>query len=232
VNNITTPAAQNPLAMILAPAKPTMDAWMRLRPLLDASADGSYALLDLKHPAKHRHEAMERYEAIPDDRVLFGVSHLFEAAEFKPADEDWLNAAIVMMLDSMPNSGKVSVTYRHSIVDAIIYDAEAWGRGYTTPFSCAVVTAAIREARRTSKFVPAHSEFLELCRQHRSKFHTLQSNVRDLIEVRQNAEDILLATGDLEPPDWEARMIEKIEDCTHDVRHWLGAPTVSQIGVT
>jgi hypothetical protein len=231
VNNITTPAAQNSLAMILAPAKPTMDAWTRLRPLLDASADGSYTLLDLKHPAKHRHEAMERYEAIPDDRVMFGVSHLFKAAEFEPADEDWLNAAIVMMLDSMPNSGKVSVTYRHSIVDAIIYDADAWGRGYTTPFSCTVVTAAIREARRTSKFVPAHSEFLELCRQHRSKFRAWQANVWDLIKVRQNAQDVLLAAGDLEPPDWESLEVESPEKCIIDVRHWLsGAPAIDRIG--
>jgi hypothetical protein len=59
----------------------------------------------------------------------------------------------------------------------------------------------VREIRRTAEFVPPHAAFLKLCSQHRSLFRTRQCHVGRLIELRQNAEDVLIKTGDLTVPD-------------------------------
>jgi hypothetical protein len=59
---------------------------------------------------------------------------------------------------------------------------------------------AIRELRRTTEGVPP-ATFLKTCIKHRAGFRKLVSLTEQLIEVRQNAEDVLIETGDVKLPD-------------------------------
>jgi hypothetical protein len=212
--------ADNAFKLVFAPAKLTLDTARRMKPLL-RSVEKGFSKLNEKDAGKYRDEAIERYNAIPDMLVLSEAGLLFEEAEFRPASEEWLHAAIgVIMLDAMPNAKNVSPIYRESLVDAILFDEEAWGGRYRTGFSVAVVTEAIREVRRTCEFVPSQATFLKFCAQHRAQFENWQLCITRLEEMKENAEDILFATGDLEEPDWE-KHLEKRPDCKLALTNWL-----------
>jgi hypothetical protein len=69
-------------------------------------------------------------------------------------------------------------------------------------FSYAAVVQASRQIRRTSgDLPPSQAAFLQACVKARSDFGKLVSFTDRLIELRQNAEDVLIATGDLEVPE-------------------------------
>jgi hypothetical protein len=57
------------------------------------------------------------------------------------------------------------------------------------------VFIVFREARRQGG-LPAPGNFLALCTRHRSWFQHAQARMHDLLEIRQNAEDILIKLGD------------------------------------
>jgi hypothetical protein len=58
---------------------------------------------------------------------------------------------------------------------------------------------AIREAKRSSTFVPTHAEFLQLCQNHRQQFRQWNYDLPDLCNLRDSAEAILMNLGELQP---------------------------------
>jgi hypothetical protein len=60
---------------------------------------------------------------------------------------------------------------------------------------------ATRELRRTTEGVRSPATFLKTCIKHRAGFRKLVSLTEQLIEGRQNAEDVLIETGDVKLPD-------------------------------
>ena len=102
------------------------------------------------------------------------------------------------MLAGFPNAKNVSEHYAAGIVDAVMDDAEVW-QGYRPGFSCPVAVLAIREAKRSSTFVPTHAEFLQLCQNHRRQFRQWNYDLPDLCNLRDFAEAILINLGELQP---------------------------------
>jgi hypothetical protein len=215
VNKIITPSnagsltvgadADDPFAMVFAPARPALNAARKLKPLFDwleryDEMKREYPHLHVKRANEHQAAALERCEQIPADRIMYAVDKVFRAAEFEAAPEPWLHAAIGLMLDSMPNAKNTSPSYRFALVDAMMHDPDVFG-GYGPGFSHAVLAQSVREIRRTAEFVPSHATFLKLCSSHRSQFQKWQWSVSSLIDLRQNAEDVLIATGDLKVPE-------------------------------
>jgi hypothetical protein len=94
------------------------------------------------------------------------------------------------MLDSVPGAQHISDAFRHGVVDSMFDDPEVWA-GYSPGFSAPVIVRAVREARRQGG-LPAPGNFLALCTRHRSWFQHAQARMHDLLEIRQNAEDILI----------------------------------------
>jgi hypothetical protein len=195
-------AHEDPFALVFGPAQPTLNAARKLQPLFDYYKGREY--LNVKQADQHKAVAFNRCEAIPEDAVMYAAEKLFHAAECEPAPEPWLHAAIGLMLDSMPNAKNISPSYRFGLVDAMQHDPEVHER-FGPGFSYAVIAQVVREIRRTAEFVPTHAAFLKLCSQHRSLFGKRQYSVECLINLRQNAEDVLIKTGDLKVPDddWE-----------------------------
>jgi hypothetical protein len=64
-------------------------------------------------------------------------------------------------------------------------------------FRCILIAAFIQAA------------FLELCAKHRDRFLELAIKTTRLVKLRQNAEDVLIETGDLKVPDWEEIFAEE-----------------------
>ncbi|HEY5034226.1 MAG TPA: hypothetical protein VIJ30_03790 [Candidatus Dormibacteraeota bacterium] len=63
---------------------------------------------------------------------------------------------------------------------------------YRAGFSCPVVVSAIRQLRREQSFIPAPAEVLQACLKHRRGFRDLVWTMDVLIEVRANAEEVLV----------------------------------------
>jgi hypothetical protein len=134
--------------------------------------------------------------------LMYQAEELFHTAECEAAPEPWLHAAIGLTLDRMPSAKNLSPSYRFGLVDSMLRDPEVWG-GYRPGFSYAVIAQVARDVRRTGDFTPSPAEFLKLCGKHRSLFCERQSHIRRLVNLRQNAGDVLIETGDLKVPDWE-----------------------------
>jgi hypothetical protein len=80
-------------------------------------------------------------------------------------------------------------------IGAVPFDLASEKNGYSPGFSAPVIVRAVREARRQGG-LPAPGNFLALCTRHRSWFQHAQARMHDLLEIRQNAEDILIKLGD------------------------------------
>ncbi len=167
-------ADDDPFAVVFVPAKPALDAALKLQPLF-AWLERHYQnvsreflpLLDVKRAQEHKAVAFRRCAAIPEDAAMYQNEELFRSAECEAAPEAWLHAAIGLMLDSMPNAKNVSPSYRYGLVDSMLRDPEVWG-GYRPGFSYPVIAQVAREVRRMGDFAPSQAEFLKLCGKHRS----------------------------------------------------------------
>jgi hypothetical protein len=151
-------------------------------------------LLDVAWASQHRHQAIERCELIPKDPELYQARKLFEQAEHEAAPIEWTHLAIALMLDSVPDVRHISDAFRHAIVDGAYNDPEIWG-SYAPGFSCGVIARSVREARRLDG-LPSPGAFLSMCVRNRAWFRHSRASINDLIEIRQNAEDVLIKLGD------------------------------------
>jgi hypothetical protein len=193
-------------ALVFSPAKATLDMVRTMQPCLDwcdrhRTREGNITIQPLSTRkefwATNRDNARFMFDLIPDQNdVLDKAMELFDAAEHEPAPIDWLQASVNLMLAGYPNAKNVSEHYAAGIVDAVMDDPEVW-QGYKPGFSCPVVVRVIREVKRSSKFVPAHAEFLELCQNHRKQFRRWQIDLRFLHNLRDAAEAILMNLGEV-----------------------------------
>jgi hypothetical protein len=197
---------QDPFKVAFARALPTITAVRELAPALRwlDSKEGESNRLSLPTRKRdiepqHRHEALRRYQLVPDFDRLDVMCNLFHAAEHEPASEAWLHVAIGLMLDSMPNAKNVSPSYRFSVVDSMLYDEKVF-EDYRPGFSQAVMYRTIQDVRRTSEYAPTPAVFLEKCVAHRLWFKHRRNSVGCLWHIRDNAEHVLLNTGDLKFP--------------------------------
>lgn len=182
----STDDIENRFAITFAPAEPALNAMRKLRMVRNH--------IDRWDRYGRRYEAFgemtnaEVLEFLPDMTALQQAKRLFHEAEQTPAPEEWLFLAIGVLLAAAPNSTKVPVDYTFGLVDSIMYDEELH-RGYDEMgFSFATIALAIREVRRTCKYVPSAQEFLEACDGQRRSFRKLGDDVDLMIMVRERAE--------------------------------------------
>jgi hypothetical protein len=192
---------EDPFQIAFRPAAAVLDTVVALRkPLMwldrQRQVNGRLPLLSLSRASEHRGAAIERCEVIPKDPDLYRAMRLFESAECEPAPEGegWVHFAIGVMLDSAPTPADVHDAYRCAIVDGAYRDPELWG-DYEPGFSAPVIVRSVREARLQAA-LPSAGSFLKMCVRHRAWFGRSRMSIWDLIEIRQNAEDVLTKLGD------------------------------------
>lgn len=182
-------AIGDPFAAILTPAKPALDAMAYLKGAIDwiaANSSSPYLTLNVQQALQFADEAADRLQLIPPTEILRQAGQLFEDAVRIPAPPAWLHIALGIMLNSMPNAGKVSPSYRFGVVDSMLNDEE-----FAPGFSEAVVFRAIRQVRKAEKFVPSPAQFLEACKQQKRIFDEMHMRTEQLISIRENAEAVL-----------------------------------------
>lgn len=176
---------ENRFAIAFAPAQPVFNAMTKLRKVRNFIDER-----DRCDPNRNQlfGYLLEQLSIIPDIATLQQAKHLFQDAEHVPAPEEYYFLAIGVMLAAAPNSTKVAVDYSYGLVDSIMCDEELH-RGYPEMgYSFAVVAQAIREVRRTCKYVPSAQELLEACDRQRRTFRKLIVDVDLMISVREEAE--------------------------------------------
>jgi hypothetical protein len=190
----TFTAGVNPFEACFRLAKPALDAVVALRKPLAWLGQYHRPLLDVARTSQHRDQAVERCELIPKEPEMCRARELFEQAEREPAPIEWVHIAIALMLDSEPGAQHISDGYRHSVIDSLYEDPETWGE-YGPGYSAPVIVRAIREARRQGG-LPSPGKFVALCGRNREWFRRGQTHIDDLIEIRRNAEDVLIQLDD------------------------------------
>jgi hypothetical protein len=195
---------EDPFKVIFGPARTTLNAARKIQPLVNVykgavSSSTGFRMVsagNLEEAKKHRELALNHFESIPKDRLMYRAIKLFRAAERESAPGPWLHAAIGLIFDAIPNAKNVSASVRFGLVDSMLYDEEVW-EGYRPGFSAPVIAQVGREVRRACQFAPGPAEFLKLCQKHRASFKELAFYADKLILVRQAAEDVLIMTGDV-----------------------------------
>lgn len=190
---------EDQVRIAFAPAKPTTDALSKLLPARNWLAEQQkreryerYLLLDLEnhYPCELLDEAKARLVTVPEMTVLENAKRLFHDAENTPAPWGWYALAFNAMLAAAPNTKNVAPAYVFGLIDAFQHDEELW-EGYRPGFSCAVVVVALRQLRRDTNFIPTPAEVFQACLRHRRRFRDLQWTTDTLLQVRQNAEEVV-----------------------------------------
>jgi hypothetical protein len=198
VTTLSTGVEKNHFEVAFQPARPALDAVIALWKPLAWLTQRQRPLLDIARAGQHGHQAIQRCELIPKDPDMYRMQKLFEQAEHEAAPEGWAHIAIALMLDSVPGTQHLSDAFRHGIVDSMFNDPETW-EGYSPGFSAPVIARSVREARRLDG-LPSPGSFVAMSARQRAWFRHGQNRIKDLIEIRQNAEDILISlatTGSL-----------------------------------
>jgi hypothetical protein len=179
-------------AQVFAVAKPTLDAILKLRDARTWYADRQHwPTLRLKLDLDFEDEAKARLAIIPETAVLQEAAQLFDDAVRKSAPEGWYHLVLGTLLASMPNAKNVAPDYQFGVVDMLLNDEAIWERDCAPGFSAAIFVCAIRQVRREEEFVPTAAKILKACKEHRKRFKQLGLEVEMLIDVRQNAEQVI-----------------------------------------
>jgi hypothetical protein len=194
--NVGVDTGGDPFEVVFRPARPTLDVVVQMRTPLSWLRRQKRPPLDVKRASQHRMEAIKRCELIPMDSDLYRAGRLFEQAEAEPAPELWIHLVLGIWLDSRPAAANIREAFRYGIVDSMFHDPEVW-EDYLPGFSAPVIAQAIRADRRQDTGAPPSAGgFLVLCAKHRDQFRRWRADINDLLGIRQNAEDILIALGD------------------------------------
>jgi hypothetical protein len=181
-------------AQVFAIARPTLDAIVKLRDARTWFADRQRCptlMLNLHRALDEEDEAKARIAIIPEMAVLKEAAQLFDDATRKAAPEPWYHLAIGTMLASMPNAKNVAPDYQFGVVDMLLNDEANWERDCAPGFSPAIFVCAIRQVRREEEFVPTAAKILKACKEQRKRFRQLGLEAEVLIDVRENAEQII-----------------------------------------
>ena len=170
---------------------------MRLRPPLLWLRRQKRPPLDVKRASQHRMEAIKRCELIPMDRDLYRTDRILRASGSRTGSGVVdARRARRLVRDFRPAATNIREPFRYGIIDSMFHDPEVWG-DYSPGFSAPVIAQVIREDRRLDTGGPLSAGgFLALCAKHREQVPRWRADINDLLGIRQNAEDILIALGD------------------------------------
>jgi hypothetical protein len=148
----------------------------------------SFALLDLRDPQTVRERALARHQRLPARETLHSWDdELCRALEGK-ADERTLSFLLSIMLDGFPQAKSPGIDIYVDGVLLLISGEQV---------SPQIVAAAISHVWRKNKFSPSISEVLDECSEMTKAATSTRQVITKMIALRDNAEDALIATGDL-----------------------------------
>jgi hypothetical protein len=155
----------------------------------------TFALLDLRDPQTVRERALARHQRLPARETLHAWDdELCRTLEGK-ADEKTLSFLLSIMLDGFPQAKAPSI-------DIYVDGALLLISG--DQVSPQIVAAAISRVWRKNRFPPSISEVLDECLEMTKAATSTRHAITKMIALRDNAEDALIATGDL--PDVSASL--------------------------
>jgi hypothetical protein len=184
----------NLVAQVMAPFNDHFRHMTDLRPLFDWLPVSD---LLIERANENREAAIRRVRGLPSTQDLARAGNLFEAAATDPTDELKSRVLIGLMLDGLPTAKTLaSANYIDAMLDALLFEARDDVTRLTT-FSPPVLAGSVRKVWRVHKFAPAITEFLSIARDERTSFWNAERWTWRLYDIRCNAEDILIETGDL-----------------------------------
>lgn len=148
----------------------------------------SFALLDLRDPQTIRERVLARHQRLPARDTLHAWDDELCRALDGNAGERTLSFLLSIMLDGFPQA-------KTSSVDIYVDGALLLISG--DQFSPQIVAAAISCVWRKNKFPPSIAEFLDECADMTKAAASTRRVITKMIALRDNAEDALIATGDL-----------------------------------
>jgi hypothetical protein len=182
---------------VLAAIDEPLNQYRQLLPLIKKVTYSELMPLDGREPAEHRDEALERLELIPPATVLYRAIECMRVAAYGETREDETRILVAAAFEAYPNAQKVnSAALIEQLLDILRYHDLKLIRG-AQGFSPTVIRGALRHVLAENKFVPSIAEILEAALKVQVKLRNAEHPLSLLIERRENAEDILIATGDL-----------------------------------
>jgi hypothetical protein len=154
--------------------------------------------LSVKNAAANRDRALRRCAKLPAEAVLDRAADLFREAAFAGTDEARSRVLVGLMLDGLPSARTLpSASYIDAMIDTILYEEpESQDFPGAVGFGPVVLASVARAVWGTLTFPPSIAEFMKLAHGRRSSFWEGALNAEQLIAVLQNAEDVLIQTGD------------------------------------
>ena len=151
--------------------------WLRLK------------LLDLRTPTAMRDRALTRLRELPQRETLHAWDDELCRALDGKADEPMLSVLLATMLDGFP---------RGMIPNARTYVAGALLVIGDHALSPEILAAAILRIWRKDRFPPTIAEVVDECERARQHATSARRVVTKMIALMDNAEEVLIATGDLD----------------------------------
>jgi hypothetical protein len=183
-------AANQPIDRVRALFEPLLAHQRILRQIIELKLSNwlSFALLDLRDPQTVRERALARHQRLPVRETLHAWDdELCRALEGK-ADEKTLSFLLSIMLDGFPQAKTPGIDIYVDGVLLLISGEQV---------SPQIVAAAISRVWRKNRFPPSIAEFLDECSEMTKAATTTHRVITKMIALRDNAEDALIATGDL-----------------------------------
>jgi hypothetical protein len=148
----------------------------------------SFALLDLRDPKTVRERALARHQRLPATETLHAWDDELSRTLEGKADEKTLSFLLSIMLDGFPQ-------VKTPAIDIYVDGALMLISG--DQVSPQIVAAAISRVWRKNRFPPSISEVLDECSEMTNAVTSTRRVITKMIALRDNAEDALIATGDL-----------------------------------
>ncbi len=146
------------------------------------------ALLDLRDPKSVRDRAIARYRRLPKRDILHAWDdELCQALEGK-ADQMTHSVLLTTMIEGFPR-GTISNVGAYVEAASLVMGDRA--------LSPEILAAAIVRVWRKNRFPPSISEFMDECEGAKSAAIGTQRAIKKMLALLDNAEDALVATGDL-----------------------------------
>jgi hypothetical protein len=152
--------------------------------------------LNTEKAFKCRDAALRRCKKMPSMEKLQTARDAFREATYGKTDE----AAARLIGVAMPAAVNynAATSYTDAMVDVLMFsDDDDRYPGFTPP----VLALAARDILRTERFPPSIALFLERAREERGNFYRLLAAANTLIELRDDAEWVLIMTDDITLPD-------------------------------
>jgi hypothetical protein len=175
----------------LAPAR-QLKAWQpiaerieHLHPLPLVIADNTLA------------RARTRIERLPSDKVLLDAEAMFRRALTTAAEEPIARLLVGVMLDGLRSRTNDTTAGYIDALMFVLQDDEAGEFDFNAaPYSAEVLAWAVRRVLRQNIFPPAPTEMVKICRDVKGQMRKGLALADHMLELRYNAEDLLLKAGE------------------------------------